>query len=31
MKEAIAFANKAAAYTVQHEGAQCAMPHLNDL
>ena len=30
-KEAIAFANKAAAYTVQHEGAQCAMPHLNDL
>ena len=31
MKKAIAFANKAAAYTVQHEGAQCAMPHLNDL
>lgn len=31
MKEAIAFANKAAAYTVQHEGAQCAMPHLNEL
>jgi ribokinase len=31
MKEAIAFANKAAAYTVQYEGAQCAMPHLNDL
>ena len=31
MQEAIAFANKAAAYTVQHEGAQCAMPHLNDL
>jgi len=31
MKEAIAFANKAAAYSVQHEGAQCAMPHLNDL
>ena len=31
MKEAIAFANKAAAYTVQHEGAQCAMPRLNDL
>ena len=30
-KEAIAFANKAAAYTVQHEGAQCAMPHLKDL
>lgn len=30
-KEAITFANKAAAYTVQHEGAQCAMPHLNDL
>ena len=30
-KEAIAFANKAAAYTVQHEGAQCAMPHLYDL
>ena len=30
-KEAIAFANKAAAYTVQHEGAQCAMPHLYDI
>ena len=31
IQEAITFANRAAAYTVQHKGAQCAMPHLNDL
>ncbi len=30
-REAIAFANKAAAYTVQHEGAQCAMPTMKDI
>jgi len=29
--EAITFANKAAAYTVRHEGAQCAMPKLEDI
>jgi len=30
-RDAITFANKAAAYTVQHEGAQCAMPKLKDI
>ncbi len=30
-REAIALANKAAAYTVQHEGAQCAMPRMKDI
>ena len=29
--EAVRFANRAAAYTVQHQGAQCAMPTLKDL
>lgn len=29
--DAVHFANRAAAYTVQHQGAQCAMPTLQDL
>jgi len=29
--DAVSFANKAASYTVQHRGAQCAMPTMKDL
>lgn len=29
--EAVLFANRAASYTVQHRGAQCAMPYLKDI
>lgn len=29
--DAVLFANRAASYTVQHRGAQCAMPYLTDI
>jgi len=29
--DSVLFANRAASYTVQHRGAQCAMPYLKDI